>query len=401
MFSTLLFSLAPFGTFHLVKVVLVEIQLERSIWNNIEGVIRSQVVRSRNTGRISVRRRKPTILDVADRAGVSKSLVSMVIRGDDRVSPPRREAVLRAITDLGYRPNAMARGLVQRRTRMIGVVVSDLRNPFNGDVVSGILNEAAGLGYRALINTSDRRRDLEEDAIESFLELRVDGLVLATSRIEDRTVERAAAAVPVVVLGRLTTDESSDSLTVDNEMGAEIAVDHCVELGHRAIAHIAGRESIAARMRRTGYIRAMGRHGLTDHMTIVDGDFTEAGGYRGGHALLEQQMLPTAVFAANDLCAIGVLNALEEAGLEIPRDVSLVGYDNTSLAALRHVSLTSIHQPGEDMGRKAMELLFERIHEGRTQARHEIVAPSLVVRSTTAPPPARTTEVANDISTNN
>ncbi len=311
----------------------------------------------------------------------------MVIRGDDRVSGIRREAVLQAITDLDYRPNAMARGLVQRRTRIIGVVVSDLRNPFNGDVISGILNEAAGLGYKALINTSDRRRDLETEAIESFLELRVDGLVLATSRIDDATIEHAAPAVPVVVLGRRTSDEFTDSLTIDNEMGAEIAVDHCVDLGHRAIAHVAGRESEAARRRRTGYERAMGRHGLTDHMTIVEGGFTESGGYRGGQVLLEQQMLPTAIIAANDLCAIGILNALEEAGLEIPRDVSLVGYDNTSLAALRHVSLTSIHQPGEDMGRKAMDLLFERIHEGRTTPRHEVVAPSLVVRSTTAPPP--------------
>ena len=311
----------------------------------------------------------------------------MVIRGDDRVSSTRREAVLEAIADLGYRPNAMARGLVQRRTRIIGVVVSDLRNPFNGDVISGILNEAAGLGYRALINTSDRRRDLEAEAIESFLELRVDGLVLATSRIDDSTIEHAAPAVPVVVLGRKTSDDFTDSLTIDNEMGAEMAVDHCVDLGHRVIAHVAGREGIAARRRRTGYERAMARHGLTDHMTIVDGGFTEAGGYRGGQALLEQGIQPTAVIAANDLCAIGVLNALEEAGLEIPRDVSLVGYDNTSLAALRHVSLTTIHQPGEDMGRKAMDLLFERIHEGRTTPRHEVVAPSLVVRSTTAPPP--------------
>lgn len=343
--------------------------------------------RPRKTAKVSSRRSKPTILDVAKRAGVSKSLVSMVIRGDDRVSPIRREAVLKATADLDYRPNAMARGLVQRRTRIIGVVVSDLRNPFNGDVVSGILNEAAGLGYKALINTSDRRRDLEADAIESFLELRVDGLVLATSRIDDQTVELATSAVPVVVLGRRTSDSFTDSLTIDNVMGAEIAVDHCVDLGHRAIAHVAGREGMAARSRRTGYERAMGRHGLTDHMTIVDGGFTEAGGYRGGRALLEQQMLPTAVIAANDLCAIGVLNALEEAGLEIPRDVSVVGYDNTSLAALRHVSLTTIHQPGEDMGRKAMDLLFERIHEGRTDPRHEVVAPSLVVRSTTAPPP--------------
>jgi DNA-binding LacI/PurR family transcriptional regulator len=310
----------------------------------------------------------------------------MVIRGDDRVSPQRREAVLNAIADLNYRPNAMARGLVQRRTRIVGIVVSDLRNPFNEDVVSGVLTQAAELGYKGLINTSDRQRDREEEAIESFLELRVDGLILATSRIDDRTIARASRAVPVVVLGRPTSDVATDSLTNDNEMGAEIAVEHCVSLGHRKIAHIAGTDSMAARRRRAGYERAVNRLGLADSSTIIEGGFTEAEGYRGCRELLESWPLPTAIFAANDLCAIGVLNALEEAGLSIPGDVSLIGYDNTSLAALRHVSLTSIHQPGEDMGRKAMELLIERIHEGRTEPRHLVIAPSLVMRSTTGPP---------------
>jgi DNA-binding LacI/PurR family transcriptional regulator len=295
--------------------------------------------------------------------------------------------VLSAIAELDYRPNAMARGLVQRRTRIVGVVVSDLRNPFNGDVVSGILTQAAELGYKGMVNTSGQRMELEEDAIESFLELRVDGLILATSRIDDRVLEHAAGAVPVVVLGRKTSGDSSDSLSNDNEMGAEIAVDHLVSLGHRRIAHIAGTKGMAARRRRAGYHRATERHGITEGSTVIDGGFTEAEGYRGSKTLLKQRPLPTAVFAANDLCAIGVLNALEEEGLNIPEDISLIGYDNTSLAALRHVSLTSIHQPGEDMGRKAMDLLFERIHEGRTESRHLIVAPSLVVRSTTAPPP--------------
>jgi DNA-binding LacI/PurR family transcriptional regulator len=269
---------------------------------------------------------------------------------------------------------------------MVGIVVSDLRNPFNQDVVSGVLTQAAELGYKGLINTSNRRRDLEEEAIESFLELRVDGLILATSRIDDRMIARASRAVPVIVLGRPTSDDLTDSLTNDNEVGAEIAVEHCVSLGHRRITHVAGSESMAAGMRRTGYERAMVRFGLADHSKIIEAGFTEAEGYRGGREVLACQPRPTAIFAANDLCAIGVLNAIEEAGLSIPDDISLIGYDNTSLAALRHVSLTSIHQPGEDMGRKAMKLLFERIHEGRTDPRHDVIAPSLVIRSTTASP---------------
>jgi DNA-binding LacI/PurR family transcriptional regulator len=331
-------------------------------------------------------RRRPTILDVAALAGVSKSLVSMVIRGDEGVSPERRQAVLDAIARINYRPNAMARGLVQRRTRIVGLVVSDLRNPFFGGVVTGIQEHALQSGYRILISTGERRVDLEEEAIESFLELRVDGLILATSQIDDAAIARAAASVPVVVLNRETADEASDSITNDNLMGAEIAVEHLHSLGHRHIAHVQGGPSASGRARREGYQRAMEELGLGDEVRIVDGGFTEDGGYRGARALLAREPLPTAIIAANDLCAIGVLNALEEAGLSLPNDVSLVGYDNTSLAALRHVSLTTIHQPGEDMGKLAVARLLERIHDGRTEPRHDIVSPSLVVRSTSGPP---------------
>ena len=331
-------------------------------------------------------RRKPTILDVATAAGVSKSLVSMVIRGDDRVGPERRQAVLDAISKLSYRPNAMARGLVQRRTRILGLVISDLRNPFFGAVVTGIQEQALALGYKILISTGERRVRLEEEAIESFLELRVAGLILATSQISDRAIARAAGAVPVVVLNRETADEASDSISNDNLMGAQIAVDHCISLGHRQIAHVHGGAGSAARGRREGYERAMRAAGLDAEIRVFDGGFTEDGGYRAGRAILARRPLPTAIFAANDLCAIGVLNALEEAGLRIPDDISLIGYDNTTLAALRHVSLTTIHQPGEDMGRLAVVRLMERIHDGRTEPRHDIVSPSLVVRATTGRP---------------
>jgi DNA-binding LacI/PurR family transcriptional regulator len=338
-------------------------------------------------------------LDVASAAGVSKSLVSMVIRGDDRVSPERKQAVLDAIVELDYRPNAMARGLVQRRTRVVGLVVSDLRNPFLGAVVTGIHEQASRLGYKVLISTGERRVDLEEEAIESFLELRVDGLILATSQVDDAAIVRAAGTVPVVVLNRETSDAASDSITNDNLMGAELAIEHLHSLGHRRIAHVDGGGSAAAQARREGYQRAMVRLGLANEVRTVDGGFTEDGGYRGARAILARRPLATAIFAANDLCAIGVLNAIEEAGLGIPQDVSLVGYDNTTLAALRHVSLTTIHQPGEDMGRRAMARLIERIHEGRTEPRHDIVSPSLVVRATTGPPRPETASQAELIPT--
>jgi DNA-binding LacI/PurR family transcriptional regulator len=330
---------------------------------------------------------EPTILDVARRARVSKSLVSMVIRGEAGVSPKNREAVLEAISELDYRPNVIARSLVQRRTRMLGVMISDLRNPFFGDVVSGIQMRAEELGFRALFNTGERVPTLEEAAIENLLELRVDGLILAAPRVEDAVIERTCRAAPVVVLNRDTSAICSDSVTNDNLAGARLAVEHCASLGHTRIAHIDGGTGAGADVRREGYLQTMRRLGLEDNIVTVEGGFTENGGYRAACELLRLPSLPTAIFAANDISAIGALKALEEAGLQTPADVSVVGYDNTSLAALPQISLTSVQQFGADIGRLGMECLVERIEGRRTTPRHEVVAPTLVVRASTAPPP--------------
>jgi DNA-binding LacI/PurR family transcriptional regulator len=330
---------------------------------------------------------EPTILDVAHKANVSKSLVSMVIRGEGGVSPKNREAVLRAIEELNYRPNVIARSLVERRTRMLGVMISDLRNPFFGDVVSGIQVRAEELGYRVLFNTGDRVPNLEEAAIESLLELRVDGLILAAPQVDDEIIERACRVLPVVVLNRDTSATCSDSVTNDNIAGASLAVEHLAALGHTRIAHIDGGNGAGASVRREGYLLAMQRLGLGDNILTVEGAFTENGGYRGGRELLKSSPLPTAIFAANDISAIGALRALEEAGLHTPTDVSVVGYDNTSLAALHQISLTSVQQFGADNGRLGVECLIERIEGKRSTPRHEVHAPTLVVRSSTGPPP--------------
>ena len=330
--------------------------------------------------------RRPTILDVARRAKVSKSLVSMVTRGEAGVSPTSRKAILDAIAELGYRPNLMARSLVQRQTRIFGVMISDLRNPFFGSVVAGIQNRARELGYQVLFNTGERDPALEESAIESMLELRVDGLILASPRVDDEVVDRVATAVPLVLINRDSDSDATDTVNNDNAHGVRLAIEHLADLGHRRIALISGGSGAAARARTEGYRRAMDALGLAAHILVVDGAHTEEGGERGARELLTAHRLPTAIFASNDLCAVGAMNALDEEGVRIPHDVSLIGFDNTSLAALRHISLSSIHQPGGDMGRSAVDRLAERLANQRTTARHDVVTPSLVVRSTTAPP---------------
>jgi DNA-binding LacI/PurR family transcriptional regulator len=191
------------------------------------------------------------------------------------------------------------------------------------------------------------------------------------------------------VLNRDTSATCSDSVTNDNIAGASLAVEHLAGLGHTRIAHIDGGSGAGATVRREGYLRAMRQLGLGDNILTVEGAFTENSGYRAAREILRQSPLPTAIFAANDISAIGALKALEEAGLHTPADVSVVGYDNTSLAALPQISLTSVQQFGSDIGRLGMECLFECIEGARSTPRHEVVAPTLVVRSSTGPPPAK------------
>ena len=329
---------------------------------------------------------KPTITDVARRAGVSKSLVSLVMRGADHVSPERRQAVNKAAAELGYRPNAMARSLVQRRTHLVGVMVSDLHNPFFADVVAGIQEQAARTGYKVLVNSGNRAAAREADAMETLLQLRADGIILGSPVLDDDVILRASREVPIVLVGREAHGPAVDSVTNDDRAGAEVAVEHCVSLGHRRIAHIDGGHGAGAPARRHGYEAAMKRLGLGDLVSVVSGTYTEEGGHTGCLLLLAQKPRPTAIFAANDLAAIGALNAIEESGLKVPDDVSLVGYDNTSLAALRHISLTTIHQPRLEMGQLALSTLLERIDQDREEPRRVVLSPSLVVRASTAPP---------------
>lgn len=332
----------------------------------------------------------PTIKDVAQRAGVSKSLVSLVMRGAENVSDERRRAVLIAVRELGYRPNAMARSLASQKSHVIGVTVSDLHNPFFTDVVDGITAAAEEKGYRALLNTGDRAAVREETAMETFLQLRTDGVILLGTVVDDATIDRVGAATPLVLASRTSKSTFADSVVTDDRAGAAIAVDHLVGLGHRRIAHITGGTGAGARQRARGFMAEMKRRGLADEARVVEGAYTEAGGIQGVERLLAEGPAPTAVFAANDQAAIGALRALAAARFHVPHDVSVVGYDDTYLAAFEHINLTSVHQQRVVMGRCALELLLERVDDGRSVPRHVTLQPRLTVRGSTGPP--RTSE---------
>lgn len=325
---------------------------------------------------------QPTIIDIAKRVGLSKSLVSLVMRGSPNVSDDKRRAVLEAATKLGYRPNAVARSLVRQRTNTIGVMLSDLHNTFFADVLDGIDARAREHGFKALINTGNRAIRREAEAIDALLELRTEGLILAGPRLQMARIVEASRAVPVVLVSRATRDERVDCVLGDDRAGATLAVEHLIALGHRRIAHIDGGRGAGAASRRTGYERTMRRHGLGDHVHVAHGDYTEEGGARGVEALLRKAPPPTAIFAANDLGALGALESLEANGLTVPEDVALVGYDNTSIAQLRHIDLTTVDQPRMEMGRTAVDLLLER-KDGRKKPRRVVLTPTLVVRAST------------------
>jgi DNA-binding LacI/PurR family transcriptional regulator len=343
----------------------------------------------RAAGRSSEPSRPATIIDVARRAGLSKSVVSRVMRDEPSVSAASRVAVIAAAKSLGYRANAVARYLVQRRTFNVGVMVSDLHNIFFAEVLDGLYSAAADRGYRTLITTGNRDPAAEERALEQLLELRADGVVLAGARLSAEVVSAAARAIPVALVGSDLRLKDVDVVVDDDFKGAVLAVEHLVGLGHRDVAMIDGGQGAGAAERRAGYQAAMAAAGLSLRGRVEPGDFTERGGYEGARRLLKGTARPTAIFASNDQSAVGALDAINEFGLRVPQDVSLMGYDNTALAALGHISLTTIHQPRNRIGEMAMKAVLRRIEHPGVPARRHVLAPKLIVRDTTAQPPSR------------
>ena len=337
-----------------------------------------------------------TIKDVSQRAHVSPATVSRVINGGNGVSDVTRAAVLAVIDELGYQPNAFARSLATNRSGGIGVVVSEVSSAVYGGILQGIERVTERHGMHIVVSSGHARSERERKAFEFLRQRRSDALILQLDGAEDaEVIAWSRHDVPIVVVGRRIDELAGRCVYLDNVAGGDLATRHLLAAGHRRVAHIAGLSTIQdARDRLAGYRRALADHGIGyDPSLVVDGGFVEEGGQRAMQALLANGRAFTAVFAANDQSAAGAMRALRDAGLRVPDDVSVVGFDDTLLAHYLVPSLTTVRQPLQEMGQAAAMLALARLG---IAAREEVTLrfePVLVERESVAAPQSGHTPV--------
>ena len=330
--------------------------------------------------------RRIRLADVAAEVGLSSASVSLVLRGVPGPSAKTRDRVLDAAARLGYRPDRTASLLARRRSRLIGVLL-DVRSSFHAELVEDVHEAADRRGYDVVLSTITRTRD-EQRATETLLDSRCEALILLGP---DAPAARLAALdrqLPVVAVGRRIGRPDLDIVRVADDLGTAEAVGHLAELGHRAIAYVDGGRGTIAADRRRGYTTAMARHGLGAQVLVLPGDHTEKAGARAGRTLLDGDELPTAVATFNDSVAVGLLDTLLRFGITAPEEISVTGYDDSPLARLAHVDLTSVRQDTRALTEHAVAALVERLDGGRSAHREVVLAPKLIVRGSTGPPRA-------------
>ena len=327
---------------------------------------------------------------MAAAAGVHPGTASRALNEETRarVNEETARRVLDAAARLGYRPNSIARGLKTSRSYTIGVVVPDLRNPLFPPIARGIEEGLEPAGYTSLLANTDNDPERERLSFDALRARQVDGYITASARREHPLLlELAANGRPLVLVNRATDDDALPSVVPDDRDGMRQAVEHLVSLGHGRIAHLAGPFTLSTGVHRyEGFVEAMAAHGLAvDPDLVVSGTgYTEDEGARLSRALLEAGRRFTAVLAGNDLMAVGCLDALREAGLQCPRDVSVVGFNDMTWSARLSPPLTTVRVPHQLLGLEAATLLLERLADPGTPPRHVVLPVELVVRESTA-----------------
>ncbi|MGV3488168.1 MAG: LacI family DNA-binding transcriptional regulator [Tuberibacillus sp.] len=325
---------------------------------------------------------KVTISDVAKRAGVSKATVSRVINNKTNVADDVRIRVTHAIKQLGYEPSGIARSLVSKKTGIIGLVIPDITNPFFPTVARGVEDAAHHHGYSVMLCNTDNDPTIETGYIRKLLDHQVEGIILVSTTLDETRREWfQRIQTPLVLCDRYSSLINLDTVSVDNFKAGYDATKHLIAKGHRHILHISTQYNIPSLSNReAGYIEAMQESDLEPN--IVYGFLTFESGYQVIDSLEEYQM-PTAVFAANDLMALGAMRAFREKGIDVPKDIEIIGCDDILPSRLSTPTLTTILQPAYQMGVRAIELLHERIEGYTGEARKVILDYKFIPREST------------------
>ncbi|MDI1243760.1 MAG: LacI family DNA-binding transcriptional regulator [bacterium] len=348
--------------------------------------------------RHDIRRKPATLSDVAATVGVAPMTVSRVISGNGYVSEETREKVLEAVKKLNYRRNGLARSLKRQQTDTVGLVIGDISNPFSTELANAVRKTLSARGYNLFICISEHSAKEDITALEALVDHNIDGIVVATrsnKEGDERLTEIANSGVPVVVVGRDFRHEAVDSISADNFKGGFEATQHLIDLGHKRIGFIGAAFEDRGRLKRLqGYISALGKHkisiderlitGRRGSSTDTPGYSTEAIGYEGMKRLLSLPKPPTAVFARNDFTAVGAMSAAKEAGLAIPQDLAIVGFDDTPLALHTTPPLTTVRQPMRVQGQIAAEMLLRRIsNKDESETEERVLDCELIIREST------------------
>jgi LacI family transcriptional regulator len=333
----------------------------------------------------------PTMADVAAKAGVSVATVSRALSGEGRlVSAPVMERVQQAAEELGYHPNHLARNMRSGTSRIFGLVISDVSNPFFTAVARGAEDVAQAHGYSLVLSNTDENPEREAATLGVMTAERAAGIIIATTNENGEALRRSVAmGTAIVAIDRRIHGLPTDSVAVDNESGAHEAVHHLITLGHRRIAIVGGpSDAHTARERLRGYERAHREARLPlDPELVTEGTFRETSGLALTRRLLELPDPPSAIFSVNNLTTIGVMRALREAGRRIPDRISLIGFDDIPTAELLDPPLTAVRQPTYRMGAQAVELLIRRIEQPDAPVQEVLLSCSLVIRGSAGPCP--------------
>lgn len=319
-----------------------------------------------------------TIYDVAREAGVSMATVSRVVNGNPNVKPSTRKKVLETIERLGYRPNAVARGLASKKTTTVGVIIPDISSLFYAELTRGIEDIANMYKYNIILTNSDQNLDKEIQLVNTLLEKQVDGLLFLGSRITEEHLQVFKTShAPIVLSATRDPEEKLPSVNIDHKQAAIDAVNFLITRGHKRIGYITGplEAPLTGQLRLEGYRQALEEHGLSfDQQLIVQGDFRYESGYKATEFLASLENPPTAVLALSDEMAIGALNYYKDNGIHVPEEVEIISFDNTRLTTMVRPQLTSVVQPMYDIGAVSMRLLTKYMNKEKVED-HLVILP--------------------------